>query len=112
MKMLNSIAIETAEEKFGFEFDRNSKSCHVKLQLRLKKQKQMLETETDLKIPLLKTFSYRGQKAFSYRCRKLWNNLENATKLAQLPENLQGTAIVGDNFNFIFKFSFFSLSFI
>ena len=36
-------------------------------------------SETDLKIPLLKTTS--GQKAFSYR-GKLWNILERATKLA------------------------------
>ena len=37
-------------------------------------------SETDLKIPLLKTIN--GQKAFSYRGAKLWNNLERATKLA------------------------------
>ena len=37
-------------------------------------------SETDLKIPLLKTTS--GQRAFSYRGAKLWNSLERATKLA------------------------------
>ena len=37
-------------------------------------------SETDLKIPLLKTIN--GQKAFSYRGAKLWNCLERATKLA------------------------------
>ena len=37
-------------------------------------------SETDLKIPLLKTTS--DQKAFSYRGAKLWNSLKRANKLA------------------------------
>ena len=37
-------------------------------------------SETDLKIPLLKTTS--GQRVFSYRGGKLWNSLERALKLA------------------------------
>ena len=37
-------------------------------------------SETDLKIPFLKTTS--GQRAFSYRGAKLWKSQERATKLA------------------------------
>ena len=40
----------------------------------------MRSSETDLKIPLLKTIS--GQKSFSYRGAKLWNSLERDNKLA------------------------------
>ena len=44
------------------------------------RERFLRSSETDLKIPLLKTIS--GQKAFSYRGPKLWNSLERATKLA------------------------------
>ena len=37
-------------------------------------------TETNLQIPLLRTCT--GQKAFSYRGAKLWNELTKETKLA------------------------------
>ena len=44
------------------------------------RERFLRSSETDLKIPLLKTIN--GQKAFSYRGPKLWNSLERATKLA------------------------------
>ena len=44
------------------------------------RERFLRSSETDLKIPLLKTIN--GQKAFSYRGAKLWNCLERATKLA------------------------------
>ena len=44
------------------------------------RERLLRSSETDLKIPLLKTIN--GQKAFSYRGAKLWNSLERATKLA------------------------------
>ena len=44
------------------------------------RERFLRSTETDLKIPLLKTIN--GQKAFSYRGPKLWNGLQRATKLA------------------------------
>ena len=44
------------------------------------RERFLRSSETDLKIPLLKTIN--GQKAFSYRGAKLWNSLERATKLA------------------------------
>ena len=44
------------------------------------RERFLRSSETDLKIPLLKTTS--GQRAFSYRSAKLWNRLERATKLA------------------------------
>ena len=43
------------------------------------RERSLRSSETDLKIPLLKTIN--GQKAFSYRGAKLWNSLERATKL-------------------------------
>ena len=44
------------------------------------RERFLRSSETDLKIPLLKTIN--GQKAFSYRGAKLWNSLERASKLA------------------------------
>ena len=44
------------------------------------KERFLRSSETDLKIPLLKTMN--GQKAFSYRGPKLWNGLQRAIKLA------------------------------
>ena len=44
------------------------------------RERFLRSSETDLKIPLLKTIN--GQKAFSYRGPKLWNGLQRATKLA------------------------------
>ena len=44
------------------------------------RERFLRSSETDLKIPLLKTIN--GQKAFSYRGPKLWNSLERATTLA------------------------------
>ena len=44
------------------------------------RERFLRSSETDLKIPLLKTIN--GQKAFPYHGAKLWNSLERATKLA------------------------------
>ena len=44
------------------------------------RERFLRSSETDLKIPLLKTIN--GQKAFSYRSPKLWNGLQRATNLA------------------------------
>ena len=44
------------------------------------RERFLRSSETDLKIPLLKTIN--GQKAFSYRGPKLWNGLQRATQLA------------------------------
>ena len=48
------------------------------------RQRFLRSSETDLKIPFLKTTN--GQKAFSYRGAKLWNGLERAAKLARKNE--------------------------
>ena len=47
------------------------------------RERFLRSSETDLKIPLLKTIN--GQKAFSYRGAKLWNCLARATKSAPPP---------------------------
>ena len=44
------------------------------------RERVLRSSGNDLKIPLLKTTN--GQKAFSYRCAKLWNSLEMQTKQA------------------------------
>ena len=43
--------------------------------------RELRNTKTDLKLPLLKTSS--GQKCFSYRGARLWNNLSADAKNAQ-----------------------------
>ena len=45
--------------------------------------KELRKTKTDLKLPLLKTSN--GQKCFSYRGARLWNNLSVNVKKAQTP---------------------------
>ena len=95
-KSLNSLAPDYLRKLFA--------KCSVD------RERFLRSSETDLKIPLLKTIS--GQKAFSYRGAKLWNSLERASKIGPLPENVQRSSIVGDNSYFIFTFSFYSLSYI
>ena len=43
--------------------------------------RELRNTKTDLKMPLLKTSS--GQKCFSYRVARLWNNLSVDAKSAK-----------------------------
>ena len=43
--------------------------------------REFRNTKTDLKLPLLNTS--RGQKCFSYRGARLWNNLSAGTKNVQ-----------------------------
>ena len=65
-KFLNSLAPDYLRKLFAkFSDDRD---------------RFLRSSETDLKIPLLKTIN--GQKALSYCGPKLWNSLERATKLA------------------------------
>ena len=45
--------------------------------------KELRNTKTDLKFPLLK--SSNGQKCFSYRGARLWNNLSDNVKKAETP---------------------------
>ena len=51
------------------------------------RERFLRSSEVDLKKLLLKSIS--GQKAFSYRAAKLWNNLERATKLAPCLKTFQ-----------------------
>ena len=65
-KSLNSLALNYLKKFFAKYSD--------------ERKRFLRSSETDLKMPLLKTTS--GQRAFSYRGAKLWNSLERATKLA------------------------------
>ena len=68
--------------------------------------KELRDTKTDLKFPLL-----NGQKCFSYRGARLWNNLSDNVKKAQTPYQFKKIYKISResffSFNFIaFKFSF------
>ena len=73
-KSLNSLAPDYLSKLFAKCSDDRERFLH--------------SSETDLKIPLLKTIN--GQKAFSYRGPKLWNSLERATKLAPSLKTFKG----------------------
>ena len=64
-----SINNEALEHLTGL-FQRLSETC----------ARQLRNTSTDLYVPLLKTAC--GQKCFSYRGAKLWNDLERESKMA------------------------------
>ena len=49
------------------------------------RERLLRPSETDLKMPLLKSIS--GQKALCYRGTKLWNSLERQTKLTRIGPN-------------------------
>ena len=55
--------------------------------------KELRNTKTDLKLPILKTST--GQKCFSYRGARLWNNLSANVKRAQTQYQLKKIYKIG-----------------
>ena len=68
--------------------------------------RELRNTKTDLKLPLLKTSS--GQKCFSYRGARLWNNLSADAKNAQTKFQFKNAYNISKesfvNFNFVFYY--------
>ena len=60
------------------------------------KQRVLRSTETDVKIPLLKTINV--QKAFPYRSAKLWNCLERVEKLVSSRKTFKEQLWMGKSF--------------